>query len=455
MPCPDCSPNNISNSNYQTSLSSGCSDCHSTGNFKYDGPNLNCSSIETCDNLNDALSKLDTALCTVVGDYSTYNKYCLDDVTPILTAQQFIESISQAHCNLKTSVETFQNTTFPNYQIAVDQRFDDLEIPGITCTSAGVIPTDTLETILIKYCNKFGSIDSLLNMSSVDWDKCFTVPVAPTNLTQGLNLLIDQICEVKATGGGGSGTLPVFNNVGSCLATPSTTDSLINTINKIKVRLCQSPVFDINALTWTCVNKPSSTTTDLQAAFQSVLAEIATLKQNLPTFDNAQFTVSNVDNGNLCLGKSVQITSLSSPTDRFVAVNVSDTSPGYLATKLQAGANITLDSVSVVGKVIISSSGSGVSDEKVKLNLSDPTAGYLVDKIVAGPIDNGITINVVPDTGTGELKISASLDMATLIINMFNEIDNNPEFSTLLCNLMAKCPSPCEPPSNVNVTYTP
>lgn len=457
MPCPDCSPNNVYNSNYQQLMSnSGCGNCTPTSNLSYDGPSLVCSEIESCDNLNDVISKLDAAICTAVGDYSTYNKYCLDDVTPILTSQQFVEAISSAHCTLKTNFENFVNLTFDDYSEAIDGRLDAIERPGITCTSASVLNTDTLQTVLTKYCVKFVAIDNLLNISSVDWDQCFTVPVAPTNIVQGFDLLIDQICAVKAlVGTGGGGTLPVFNNVGSCLPAPlTTTDTLVNTVNKIKTRLCQSPVFDINALTWNCVTKPSSTTTDLQAAFQTVLTELQNLKQSFPSFDNSHFTVSNVDNSNLCLGKRIQLTAPPAANDRFVALNGFDLTPGFLENKLAEGAGVSFDLLANPGKLTIAASNVG-GDGKVKLNLTDPTSGFLVDKIVAGPIAEGITVTVTPDTGTGQLKIGATIDMTALAVSLFTEIENNTELSRVLCNLMASCPSPCAPPSNVNVTYTP
>ena len=451
MSCTNCNPNNIFTGSFNQIPSSNCCDSQftsSTNSVVYDGPNLPCTLVQTGESLNTVLSKFDAIICQATGDYSTYNTFCLDDVTPITTEKQFVENISNFVCSLKATVDLFQGTTFPAYQTSVDARFDAIEQPNITCPSAGVTSANSLTTVLGKYCVKFSQIDTSLNISTVNWAQCFSVPVTPTTIAQGFDLLVDQICQVAT---GAQVTLPTFNNVGSCLpGVLTTTDTLEDTVNKIKTKVCTQPTFDINALTWTCVTKPSVVTTDLQAAFQTVLSELATIKQNFPTFDLADFGVANVDNSNTFLGKLITISGAVS-TDEFVKASPLDTLPGTLQDKLFAGTNISLDYASIAGKVIINATGSGSTDEKVKSYLGDPTAGFLNDKVTGGSDSYGLTISTNLNITTNQVEIIPAIDTETLIINILNQIKDDDALRALFCEIVGLCPSPCGGAQNVQV----
>lgn len=451
MSCVNCSSNNIFTGSFNQIPSSNCCDSQftsATNSIVYDGPNLPCTLVQTGESLNTVLSKFDNLICSATGDYSTYNKFCLDDLLPITTEKQFVETISEFVCTLKTNFDLFVGTTFPAYQTAVDVRFDAIEVPGLTCASAGVVPTDTLNQLLGKYCNKFSSIDTKLDISSVNWAQCFSVPITPASISQGFDLLIDQICQVEASSGA---VLPTFNNIGSCLpGTLTANDTLVDTVNKIKTKVCTQPTFDINALTWTCVTKPSVNTTDLQSAFQTVLTELAAIKQNYPTFSPSDFAVANVDNGNPCLGKLITISGAVG-TDEFVKASPVDTLPGTLQDKLFAGTNISLDYVSIAGKVIINATGSGSTDEKVKSYLGDPTAGFLNDKVIGGNDPYGITINTNLNVTTNQVEFIPTIDTNTLVTNILNQIKNDDTLRALFCEIVGMCPSPCGGAQNVQV----
>lgn len=426
--------------------------CDNSQDVIYGGPNLPCSGILTGDNFETVLSKIDQAVCASVGNYSTYNKFCLDDNSPITTEQEFVETISEFVCSLRTEFDTFVNTTFPSYQSSVSSLINGLTNPNITCISASVVSTDTLSQVLTKYCTKFGAIDSALSLSGVNWSQCFSVPTPPTTIAAAFDLIIDQICSIQSSGSGA--TLPTFNNVGSCLPAPLTSaDSLVDTVNKIKTRLCQTPTFDINALTWTCTTKPSNNATDLQAAFQSILSKLDSISQNLPTFDLSDFNVANVDNGNLCLGKLISLAG-GTVTDKFVAVDSSDTTPGYLASKLVAGANITLDTTTVPGTMIINSSGGGGADEKVKAFSGDPTPTNFLDEKVEGATGNfGLSIGTANNTVDGKVTFTPNVNMPQFIIGLIETLQENNELFELWCALNSSCPSPCSPPSNIVVEF--
>jgi hypothetical protein len=416
----------------------------------YTGPALSCADIATNDALDVILQKIDPLLCAATGDYSTYNTYCL---APITTQKEFVESISDFVCTLRNDYDTFTGTTYVADQATIDGRLDDLEVPGITCVSASVTSTDTLVQVLNKYCTKFGTIDTLLNVSGANWSQCYTVSPAPTTPTEGFDILIDQVCLLKATVESGAAALPTFNNTGSCLPAPLTTaDTLVDTVNKIKTRLCQTGTLDTTTLSWGCVTAPSGGQ-NLQDSLQNILTRITAIAQSLPTSWSSDFTLGNVDNTNLCLGRTV---TLSTPlnADRFVAATTSDLSPGVLEDKLVPGTNISLDYISSPGFVVINSTGgTGTDDHKVGSDSTDPSPDFLNIKILAGSLNNGVQVQPVLDTVNHVLRLNVSVDPGTLMQAILDEILDNSTLYANFCAVVAGCPSPCDAPTNVTVTY--
>jgi hypothetical protein len=440
MGCQSC------NDTYQTVLgfsqisgnsNCACTDCEpvnvqKTSCVYYGGPNLNCLGVETCDDLDVVLSKIDEKVCAVTGDYSLYNKFCLDDVTAITNEQQFVEAISEQFCSLKTNTETFLNTSFPDYQTVVDNRFDTIETPGITCTIASVVNTDSLNTILTKYCTLLSQIQSNLDVSGVDWDQCFVVSGVPSTLSQAFDLVIDQICAVKSSMGA-SVVLPVFNNIGSCLPAPLTaTDTLESTVNKIKTKLCTLPTFDNTLVTWGCV----ASSVSLQGTVQNIISKLSFLSQNSVVSVTSDFTLIPVNSSDLCQG--YQLALASGIVDRKFSLNSGDTSSGFFLDKVQAGTNVNFDTISVPGKVVINSPAG--ADEKVKAFTGDPTNGYLIDKL-EGAVDiaAGLTINISTNSTTNKVRIVPTLDLATFITSQLQFIQSNDTLRAVFCNLVSSC----------------
>lgn len=359
--CPNCQGTS-NNYNITYSYAGNCqpSDCGGTQLSSkcvyYSGPNLSCSGINTNDSVELALQKIDTKLCSVVADYSTYQMNCLPTYfgAPITTQADFVNAITSYACLTNTNLQTFINTTFTNYQSSVNTRFTNIEVPGITCSGSNVLPTDSLQTVLNKYCTTLTNIQSDLSLVGVtNWNQCFTVGTPPTNVTSAITLLINQLCQVKA---GSGGALPTFNNIGTCLPTPGASDTLVSTISQIITRLCQTPTFDINALSWGNITKPSSTTTDLQNAFQTVLTNTNNLVTQILNSFSSDFIVTQVDPLNPLAGKKL---SLATPLnqDKYVAATPSDPTPGTLQDKLIAGTGIVLDYTSTPNKLTISATG--------------------------------------------------------------------------------------------------
>jgi hypothetical protein len=419
----------------------------------YTGPNLNCSGINTNDGLDTILQKISPLLCAATGDYSSYNTYCL---APITTQQQFVETISNEFCILNGAYLSFVNGTYPTDQTALNTRITDLENPQITCASASVNDTDDIWAVLGKYCTKFEQIDNSLNPSGANWSQCYVVSPAPTTIIGGFNTLISQICILKGlVESGGSGNLPTFNNTGSCLPGPvSNADTLVDTVNKIKTRLCQTGTINAAALSFGCVSATLLGPQDLQGTLQNILTKVTQLSQLMPTVWSPDFTLTNTDNGNPCQGKTINLSATITP-DRFVAATPSDLSPGTLQQKLIPGTGMQLDYITSPGFVILNSSGgSGGGDHKVAINNADTSPDYLGAKILAGPQVNGIQVSPVLDPINNVMLLSVAVDPNLLFQSLIDTLANNPTLYANFCSAVAGCPSPCAPPSNVTVTYS-
>lgn len=419
--------------------------------YNYQGVNLPCSNIFTGNNMETVIQKIDAKLCGVIGDFSEYNMGCINSgAEPILTQQQFVEAISAFTCDLRDDFDEFVDITFDGYKTSVDNRFKLIEVPGIVSTTMGILSTSTIQNTLNVIS---GTIDNILNvklnLSSVVWNDCFTVSPSPVTLQEGFQTVLDQICLIK-DGQTVDGSLPTFNNVGSCLPTPVTSsDTLVATVNKIKTRLCELPDFDINDLTWGCTTKPSSEATDLQAAFQTVLNTTNDYKQNKLTF-SGDFVITPTGS-DACGGKTVSL-SIPSSQDRYVAVNVGDTSPGTLVDKLQAGTNITFDAITTPGKLIITSVGGG-TDTKVKTETTDPSAGYLEDKIKVSTNSNGISITKSTDLSDHKVALGTSINGESLWNFLLDFLDANPDTYEAFCERVTGCLPDCIIPPNVTVIY--
>ncbi len=411
------------------------------GNAKciaYTGPNLACSGIETNDSLETALQKIDEQICTVTGDYSSYQFNCLPDwwEDTITTESEFVDAITAYACEITENLESFTGVTFPSYQSSVAARFEAIEGPGITCTVAGVTSGDDLETILTKYCTALGDLNTDLSISGVDWDQCFTVTTPPTTIAEAFSLVIDQICQVEAAGA----SLPTFNNSANCLAGTST-DSLVTTIGLLTTAVCATNAFDGSILTLDCIDP---TTTSLQDVVQELVTQTSDLIEVKPTY-SADFVITPTNVLDPCAGITV---SLATPLDqdRFVAVNVGDVSPGTLVDKLVAGTGITL----TPGVSTLTIASSGTTDTFEVKATSTGSEGFLEDKLAGGAV-TGLSINTSYNGGTDKIDISPSIDASLLFTILLEALEDDEELYTLFCTKVANCPSVCDAPTDVQI----
>lgn len=419
MPCSSCNNNTPLVFDVQTFLNTSCnscgdSQCFPAKNVCYTGPDLPCSGIETNDNLDDAFTKIDEQICSAIGDYSAYQKNCLPEwaENALNTEALFVDAITGYACETRADLDAFINTTYPTYITTIDNRFLALESPAFTCASVGITTGDTLETVYTKYCSKFTAIDTALNLSSINFGGCFTVTVPPTTVKAGFTEVLSQICSLKAELESSGVIIPTFNNTGSCLATPGSADSLFDTVNKIRTKLCTLPTWDSTALTWGCVGSP---TTDLGDGIQRILTKVNYMLPKVVTFGSG-FTTAPTNVGNPCDGVTV---SLDSVVDRNVAATSSDLSPSTLDNKL-VGVGIAVNTVLNTNKITL------VSDHKVLVNNIDDTPDFLFNKLV-GSTSNGVTITPTYNSFTKKIDLILNVD---------------PNF---LCTLLGDCSSvvPC------------
>jgi hypothetical protein len=417
----------------------------------YGGPPLLCLEIDTNERLDSALQKIDIKFCSISGGidpYPGYNTYCL---SPINTQKEFVEKISQRFCILETSTGVFINTTFPAAITDIQTQITNLNKTGFnSCSLLGVLSTDTLSTALFKVSEYICStLPTSLDVSSVNWEQCVTIGGnIPTTIQEGFSFVINQLCVLQSQIGSGSASLPTFNNTGTCLPTPGVSDSTVDTIIKIRTRLCQTPVFAASNLTSQCVQFSGINT--LEDVLNATLSKVDQLSLNIPNqFNTSHFVVAPIDPLNLCLGKTVSLNVAALAIDRKVAVNAGDATPGTLDIKLASGTGISLSTSLNPGKMTISATNT--VDEKVKSDITDPTSGYLNDKLT-GSAD---TVTISTSLESNQVKVSATINYTALINAIFDNIEDDEDLKARLCSIIATCPSPCSAPTNVSVQYIP
>lgn len=417
---------------------SGCSATYNSKCVYYLGPNLTCSGIETGETVEVAIQKIDAQICSAIGDYSSYQFHCLTAWfgETITQESQFVDAITAYACEITETLEQFTGVTFPAFQSEIESDIEDIATPTITCVSAGVTSLDSLQTILTKYCTKFGQIDTAISISGVDWDECLTVVSPPTTIAGAFSLVVDQICQVAALTGA---ALPTFNNLSTCLASPGAADSLISTVGKIITRLCLSPTYDGDNITWGCVEEPADNES-IEDGIQNIITGLNTSLQALPTFDGGDFTVTATNPSDPCAGVTV---ALATPLnqDRFVAATASDASPSTLQGKITAGTNITLDFVTTPGQMIINGATTAL-DYKVKASSGDTSPDFL-DQKLDGSSAAGITVSPIYNAFTEKVDITLSVNESTLLDLLLDELIPGTALYDKFCEKVALCPCNC------------
>ena len=441
MACTACTPPDPSSySNpYRPCLSTPSQCCEQTDAtcIIYTGPALTCLSLPSGSNLQEFIQAADEVICQsgfVWGDYDTHCIKNPDD-SDVSSMQEFVEDVTSFICDFKEEYDTFVETTYVEDLETIQDQVDAIKVPGLTsCGGLGITNTDTYLQVLGKYNTKICDILSAINTSTANWGSaCIVTSPAPTTIIGAINALLTMICTVRSSIPA-SVTLPTFNNVGSCLPSPTTTDTLVATINKIKTVLCALPDFDADLIDVGC----SAPITDLQDAIQGLYAETSGLLLNtVRSVDTAIFALEDEDPEEPCTGKKLTLAAGASFTDKFVAVNVSDTSPGYLFDKLAAGTGVTLDTSTNAGKVTITAPG---VDTKVKADAADTSADYLINKIDGKTDTSGaIVLTESYNATTDKVDITPSINYSILAAEILDQISGSEELTEQFCLLACAC----------------
>lgn len=452
-PCDNTSPNSFNP--LPKVVPTGCGDCQTDAScIVYTGPNLICLGVESGDSAQDLFQAIDSKVCSVIGDWSGFNYHCLADDYVITNPETFVNAITEEFCTLKEEFTTFSESTYTSAITNIQTQINQINNPNLTlCTYSGIVSSDSYNSILTKVANKLCDLNSRLDLSTVVWNGCYTVVTPPTTIPQAFQLLSDQICQTVS--GIVQPTLPTFNNQGSCLPSPGTADTLVATIGKIKTRLCQTPVYDINLSPWGCITNPDlNSGANIQAAFDAVLTATNALIPKSVTFDTDYFITSYNTPGQPCSGTFVTLdTDAINASDRLVAASPSDPTPGTLIEKLTSGSgNVTIDDTTNPGEITITVDAG--TDQLVKVNGSDPTAGYLGDKV--NGVTNatkGISISVPVNGSTNKVDITPDIDAEAFGTWFFDQVMNNTTLYNMWCTLNCGC-APCGGSSTTTSTTT-
>jgi len=452
MPCDTCTEQSNNNLPYNfgnptetvNCTQSTCASITDALCVNYTSTAFNCISNEST-SLEDILKSIDSLVCEAAGGtpWSTFDYACLEGIT---TAQSFAEVISAYVCDLS---ETITNN-YEELLTLIDNSTSTgigVFVPNVSgCSYTGVLNTDTLVQVLGKFNTKFCDLNSRLDISSVDWDQCFTVLTPPTTLPGAFDLLIDQICQVKADIPTGY-TPPTFDNTLTCLPTPGATDSLTSTISKIIAKLCSLPTLDIGDLDPFLCTGIGSTLTEVIENIRTRVTE-----NTWRSIEEVGPGLSLVTLGSpeSCSGVRLEIEPNAFP-DEMVKASASDTTPGYLIDKLNAGDNIIIDDTTLPGAVTIAA-----TDAHVKTSAIDPTTGYLLQKLLVDSLPElsfALTEDSTTDPASYKAKITPTIDWYALTEKVLVTIATNSTLRSLFCNIDCETLPTCLAPSNFSAAW--
>jgi len=199
------------------------------------------------------------------------------------------------------------------------------------------------------------------------------------------------------------------------------------------------PPFNKTTLTWGCITQPSGATTNLQDSFQTVLTTLNDYLVNKVTTWSSDFTVEETSPGNACAGKKI---SLATPLniDRFVAATTSDTSPGTLQAKLEAGTNVTLDYTNPA-KAVINCTGTDSFKVKADSSETDIQADFLINKIEGLLGNYGVSISESYNSTTKKVDLTPNLDEEVFWNGLYTYIKNDITAKQTFCELVSSCPN--------------
>jgi hypothetical protein len=421
-------------------LPAGCGT--NASNIIYTGPALMCVGSPTNTDVASILQDIDAAICGASGvDWSTFQYNCLDDVSPITTPAEFVDRMTNYACDLRADFDTFVNTTYATDKSSAAALIDSVIHPALTapCSHILVDPSLTNSQVLTAIMSSVCSLYTGIDITGVNWGRCYTVTNPPATIKDGFDLVVAQICDLNATISSITPTLPLINNTNTCLVGGTASDSMYTTLIMTRDLACSKASFDVNKIIWAgCITKPIvSPASPIEDTFTSIITKLnEAFMRRLVTF-SSDFAVTQQTPGDSCSGFSIALAASTGGNDKLVALSLGDT-PDYLMNKIASGSNITLDTTTTPGKVVINSS---TKDEKVKSDAADTNpADYLSNKIEgSSDASNAFTLVTAFNAITNKVKISSTVNYHNLVSNILTAIAGDPSLLSQFCGMVCKC----------------
>lgn len=377
----------------------------------YTGANLTSIGVDANTTLQDALTAINTTISEITGiNWDEFDYSCLDDVTPITTAEGFAEAVSAYVCTLNTTVDTFIDTTYATDKTTIEASITAIDEPELSsCTAIGVVDTDTIKQVLTKILTNLCNVNTAIDPSSANWNAFSVVSPLPDTIIEAFNMVIAWVDDLYSNPP--EAELPQFDTRNTCLSDPQEADTLYDTVVKIIEKLCELPEFDIDELIWqACIANPNEGGgADLISTFNLILQRLNSVYSNrVVTYDSDYFETSYVTVDDACSGLVLTIKDGVGLSDKLVALDSGDADPDYLLNKITAGTNITFDTSTAPGTVIIDCDA---TDVLVKADAADTTADYLINKI-NGKSDGDLALTLTESYNgtTDKVDITPSFD---------------------------------------------
>jgi len=270
----------------------------------------------------------------------------------------------------------------------------------------------------------------------------------PTNINTAFNSLIAYLSNLTTSLSGYQTAIGTFDNSANCLAGTST-DSVRTTISSIITYICNTlPSFNASSITTSCL----TTQTSLQNWVQQLVNAVDGLTNSTVIgATNTSLLVTSTS----CGGKTLAINPSSSLVTK-VLNSSSDTTPGYLSSKVSAGSNITISTLNSGANEQIQISATLPTPNQVAVNSSDIAPAFLQNKLPTTAGTWGLSINVAPSSDNTQLYLQPQVnDPYAFIQNMFKYISSDPNLLALFCTLVSECNgNQCYPPTALIVTIS-
>jgi hypothetical protein len=417
-------------------------------------PGMNLQTI--LQNINSAVNTLNPVPNYASFNYGPYYGYTLTTPTgsAITTITGFVTGTANGIGKVSSDLSTFIGTTYAGDQTILSNAITALQVPGLAYShnagglSIAIVNTDTQLQIFTKLANAIGATGDLLAAPGSTWS---TLSIStPTNINAAFNSLISYLSSLTTTVNGKQAATGTFNNSANCLTSigGTSTDSLTQTINLIRTYICSHTLsFNAGTINTTCQSSQSN----LQDWIQQLVNVADDYTTNYIAADGVSITDSGTSGA--CSGRTFSINSNWSGLG-VVKASVIDGSPSDLESKLVAGTNVSISTINSGTQIQIDVATPSTTN-KVAINSSDTNPGYLSSKI-SGALNNwGIGIDVSVDNDN-VLVLTPSINSPfTFIQTIFNYISTDPTILAQFCTLTSQCSIPtCAVPTNFVVVLS-